>query len=645
MKKNDWAIIISVLLYSLLFYKQSAGINFLLFNMAIVGILLYRDVSLLKSKVWLAVALGALVSSFFIFMYGSALAIVANLFSLFILSAISINTKTSFITGIFLTICSVGLSFMHIFLDWIKRKSSIITETSHRPLYVKLFLIIIPFLITILFFIFYQSANPLFYEFTKDINFDFISIGWIFFTLSGLLLMYGFFHNRRIHKIVELDSSASLNLTPELASRNNFFNNLMRIDTEYISGIVLFSMLNVLLLMVNVLDLNYLWLDGTLPKGIKHKEFVHDGIGTLITSIVVAIFIILFYFRGELNYYKDNKWIRIMAYIWIIQNAFMIFSTAYRNDMYIEESGLSYKKIGVYVYLLLTLIGLTTTFIKVWKLKTNWYLFRVNAVVCYFFLVLSCVFNWDVIITNFNIKKYTEENKELEKYLLLDLSFKNLPQLLSLSDSVASKDDYKARDYYYHLRGVYFKNFKSGLHIKLYKFLEEYQELEWQSLCFEKKRVYRELFVKKDQIQYLNLNGTYLQSLKPLGIYNNLHVLKFNGNYLKELNELKLFPVLERLDLSSNRIDTLTKFPSLKKLRELNLAENKIKDITPLSNLANLEVLNLSGNNHIVSYAPLLALNNLKHLTIGRITPDGLNTLKRTFPNVKIDANVDKEDY
>ena len=78
MKKNDWAIIISVLLYSILFYDQSAGINFLFFNISIVALLLYRDLSLLKSKAWLSVAAGTLISAFFIFMYGSALAIWAK---------------------------------------------------------------------------------------------------------------------------------------------------------------------------------------------------------------------------------------------------------------------------------------------------------------------------------------------------------------------------------------------------------------------------------------------------------------------------------------------------------------------------------------------------------------------------------------
>ncbi|MDQ3045978.1 MAG: DUF4173 domain-containing protein [Bacteroidota bacterium] len=640
MKKNDWALIISVLLYSILFYEQFAGINFLLFNAALVALLIYRNSSLLKSKIWISVAVGALISSTCIYFYGSALAIVANLFSLFILSALSIDPRTSFLTSIFLTICSVGSSIVFIILDWVSRKSRQVADTYKQPFYVKLFLIIIPFLIALIFFFFYQNSNPLFYEFTKDINLDFISWAWIFFTIGGLLLMYGFFHNRYIKGISDQDVNAELNLSPEIASRKNFLNGIMRIDTEGLSAMILFFMLNLLLLLLNVLDLNFLWFDGQLPQGMKHKEFVHDGIGTLITSIVVAILIILFYFRGELNYYKSSKWLRVLAFIWIAQNAFMIFSTAYRNNMYIDESGLSYKKIGVYVYLLLALIGLISTFIKIAKLKTNWYLFRVNASAYYFALVISCIFNWDVIITDFNIKKYTEEKKDLEKYLLVDLSFKNIPQLLALPDSIAAKDDLKARDYYYSLRGVYFNSFIGGRSNKIYQFLENYNKLEWPSSCKEKTRVYNYLFDNHTSITSLKFENLFIRTLKPVSIFNELSVLKSANGNLNDLSELKMFPMLRELDLSSNQLDTIIDFPRLSQLRVLDLSNNNITDIRPLMYLNNLEVLNISGYTRVLSYSPLFGMKKLKHLTVGQISEEELSKLKILLPNVKVNATT-----
>ncbi len=647
MKKNDWAIIISVFVYGGLFYDQDAGINFLLFNLLLVGLLVYRRSDLIKSKLWLSVAIGAIASSFFIFMYGSALAIWANLFSLFILAALSINPNTSFLTGIFLTLCSVGSSCVFMFIDWVNRKSKQISGVYQRPFYVKLFLFLIPFLIAILFFFFYQTSNPLFYNFTKDINLDFISIWWMLFTFGGLLLLYGFFHNHIMPSVYEIDEKASLNLTPEIASRKNFLNGLMRIDNENLSGIILFAMLNSLLLILNVLDINYFLFDGTLPEGVDHKGFVHDGIGTLITSIIVAICIILFYFRGELNFHKQNKWLKIMALLWILQNVFMIFSTSYRNNLYIEESGISYKKIGVYVYLILSFIGLATTFIKVVRLKTNWYLFRVNAAVYYYFLVFACFFNWDIIITNFNIKKCVVEHKKLEKYLLLDLSYKNLPQLLTLPDSTANSDDYDARDYYNFSRGTYYYDFKSGLSNKLLDFMKEYKQMEWPSYCSEKTRTYNDILAIKNEVDSLEFQyNYYLESLMPLEPFDNLRSFKILGSSLKDLSELKLFPKLEVLKLTNAEVDTLDKLPSFKSLKELDLSGNSIVDLGPISKLKTIEVLNISGEyNRITSYAPLLELKKLKKLTIGRITPEGLEVLQKTFPAVTIEANIVSVNY
>ncbi|CAN5476887.1 hypothetical protein BH10BAC1_BH10BAC1_14070 [soil metagenome] len=639
MKKNDWAIIISVLVYGTLFYDQTAGINFLLFNIMLVGLLLNRRMDLIKSKVWLSVAVGAIASSFFIFMYGSALAIWANLFSLFILSALSINPNTSFLTSIFLTICSVGSSCVFMFIDWVKRKSKQVAGVYQRPFYVKLFLFTIPFLIAILFFFFYQTSNPLFYDFTKNINLDFISIGWIFFTLAGLLLLYGFFYNNIMPSFYEMDSKVTLNLTAEIASRKNFFNSLMRIDNENLSGIILFVMLNSLLLILNMLDANYFLFNGKLPEGVNHKGFVHDGIGTLIMSIIVAIVIILFYFRGNLNFYKQSKWLKIMALLWIAQNAFMIFSTAYRNNLYIEESGISYKKIGVYVYLILALIGLATTFIKVVKLKTNWYLFRTNASMYYYFIVFACFFNWDVIITNFNIKKYTDEHKKLEKYLLIDLSYKNLPQLLSLPDSAANSDDSEARDYYNFSRGTYYYDYKTGLSSKLYNFMKEYKQMEWQSYCSEKTRTFNDLVALKDKVQAVNFQYNYFLSLEPLTLFDNLRSFTISNGSMQNLSELKRFPKLEKLTITSSGLDTLDELPAFKSLRELDLSGNSITDLHPLEKIKSIEVLNISGDyNRIKSYAPLLALKKLKVLRLGIVSPEGIETLKHTFPNVKIET-------
>ncbi|MCE3279050.1 MAG: hypothetical protein K0S44_1241 [Bacteroidetes bacterium] len=615
MKKNDWLLLISVLFYSLLFYKQTSGLNFLLFNSVIVAGLASRDQSLIKNKIWISVAAGAMISSFFIFMYGSALAIIANITSLAILSVISISPAVSFLTSIFVSACAIGSSCVVMFLDMVKRRKNKIVQGYKRSALTKLLLIAIPLMITIVFFLMYQSSNPLFYNFTKDINLDFISFQWIFFTFGGLLLMYGLFNNSRLNYFVKADENTPLDLTPHIAENSGWFRNMMRIDTENLSGIILFVLLNLLLLILNLLDLNHLCFNGGLPEGVTHKAFVHDAIGTLILSIIFAIIIILFYFRGRLNYYENNRSVKILAYTWIIQNVFMVLSAAYRNHLYISESGLSYKKIGVYVYLLLCIIGLVITFVKLYKLKTNWYMFRTNASAAYYLLILFCIPNWDVIITDYNINKCLKQDKKLEKYFLADLSFKNIPQLLALPEDLASTNDYHARDYYFSSRNVYFRDFNSALDQKLYRFLDEYQKADWQSYCVEKERVFTEVMAMKKDIREMDLSSSGMRTLQPIFLLSDIKDLSFSNNFYDSLEELSSFPQLEKLDISNNYIKSISGFPFNSKLKELDISHNSIIDFERLTQCPSLISLSLSANN-VVNVSSVPKLEKLRTLDL-----------------------------
>lgn len=602
MKKNDWLLLVSVLLYSYLFYEQSAGINFLLFNIALVVGLLIKNPASLKEKSWLAAAVGSLISSACIMYYSSPLAILANIFSLGLLSVFSFSPQTSIFTSLFMTLCSTGSSCVFMFIDWSsRRKKNKAEEKNKRPAYVTLLMILFVVIITILFFVMYQSSNPLFKEFTKNINLDFISFPWIFFTLGGLLLVYGFYYNRHVGPLTNWDEKATSNLTEDKANADGFLNKLFKLDTEHLTGAILFVVLNLMLLLLNGLDIMYLWVDGKLPEGMKHKEFVHDGVGSLIASLIFAIIIMLYYFRGRLNYHSKNKTLKMLAYVWIAQNIFMIISTAYRNNMYIEESGISYKKIGLYVYLMLCLIGLVTTYIKISKNKSNMYLVRVNPWCYYTVLIASCLINWDVIITDFNLNKAFKENKKLEKYYLADLSFKNIPQLLVLPDSVKNYDDYEARDYYYSLRGTYFSSFKIALDKKLFNFMKDMQHPDWQSWCAEKSRVYNEVLALNDQkqIKKLDLSSEgYILTLEPIKTISNLENINMSNNSFKKLDEFAFFPHLKVLALKSNQIDSLDKLPVLNELEDLDLAENQISSgLSKLKNVPNIKALNLDGAN------------------------------------------------
>src|SRR5690606_15228132 len=117
----------------------------------------------------------------------------------------------------------------------------------------------------------------------------------------------------------------------------------------------------------------------------------------------------------------------------IVSNALLILSAITKNSEYIMNFGLTYKRIGVYIFLTLSLIGLALTFVKIQQRKTN--LFSVSKMLWVFgatFIIMSWInFSW--VVTRYNIAlNKTEDIEYLQslnynKQILYD-HFKDAPE-------------------------------------------------------------------------------------------------------------------------------------------------------------------------------------------------------------------------
>jgi hypothetical protein len=476
MKRNDFILLCLVTCYSYLFYHQSTGINFFIFSLLICVALIFKKPDSYRNFSWKIAASGVLISGFFTFWHGHTLAAVANIISLSILSGLTFHSGSSIIIAGMNSLYSMIVSFFMKTFDYL---ASEISNTQQRNqssmIHKKVLAIGIPILITIIFFFLYRSANAAFYEITEKINFDFINTEWIVFTFTGLLILYGVFNQKTIDFITNADKNASNTLFKNKLREHSktFIGKLLNQENELLSGILMLTLLNILLLSVNIIDIRYLWGGIKLPEGLSYSEYVHKGIGMIIFSILSAIAIILFYFRGHLNFHKQNKMLKITACIWIVQNIFMLVSTSYRNQLYIEEYSLTYKRIGVYVYLLLTFTGLVITYFKIYFKKSNWFLFRKNASVFYCFLIFSTLVNWDNLITNYNLK----HSANPDYIYLLNLDFHNIPLILkSQPDRFISADS------------EYIKQMSMN---KTIIFEDDYHQSDWQSMSYSKYRVHK----------------------------------------------------------------------------------------------------------------------------------------------------------
>jgi len=616
MKKNDLILLTAVLSYSILFYKQLPGINFLLFTIILVSGLCIKNRSLLWSRQWLIAACYTLISSFCVFLYGNTLSFISTIISLGFLSALSFNAQTSLLVGLLGSLYSILSSPVFMMIDGIKRKAVNVSAGSAGGSFMRLVFTGIAIVIASVFFFIYKLSNPVFNDFTKNISLDFISIQWIFFTIGGLFLVYPVFYHKAIHILLakDINSGNVLNSTEDNEGAFRFIS----IENETYFGVVLLALLNFIIVFVNGLDISYTWIKHTWPAGMTYAEYLHQGTGTLIFSIILAISIILFCFRGRINFYQKNKWIKMLALIWVVQNVILVISTGLKDYQYIETFGLTYKRIGIYIYLTLCVVGLLSTFIKVQGSKNNWFLFRVNGWAFFTVLVFSSVFNWDTIITNYNVVKIRRGSIDVN--YLVDLSDNNLPALLKLNkDSIPVVCDSLGEIY-----GSWVTDPQTLIHHKLYDFLKkERQYSDWRSFCLSDHNAMLEIneIDKNGNLSRLELGGTNIDSLRPLESLLNLKELNISRCGISDFTPLRSFHKLEKLNVSAcSLIDTM-EFPVLPGLKQLNLSDNNIANLYFLKGDTSLESLDIKGySSTVLSTLPLLP--HLENLTISLINDD-----------------------
>lgn len=608
MKKNDWIFLLSIVLYSILFWKEMPGLNVFIFSGILLAGQVLIDPRILKIRSWLLAAAGTMCAAFCVFYYGNLLSISATFFSLLITSYFAFNQRGSVLVGVLSTVVSMLASVGFMVLRVLERQKARGASEGGKAMK-RLLIVICALIVVLVFFFMYRDSSVLFLNLTKKINFDWISIGWIGFTILGALVVYGFYFHNGVGN--EWDGKKPTNLDP--GKEPTWTDRLMSIDSERFSGIVLLSLLNIMLLVVNGLDFAFIFGgDGNLPQGASCMEYVHQGVGTLIFSIVLAMFIILFYFRGRMNFAENGKALRILALVWIVQNALMLFSTAWRNEVYVLVFGLTYKRIGVYVYLVLTLIGLLVTAWKVQGKKTNIFLVRMNSWLFYGVWVIACFVNWDGLIVQNNLNTGLKPDLEY----LNSLSDHALPGLV----------DYNVK---HPQESAATERLTLDISEHAYVFLNKQKHLrmenKWPSYVFKADRNYRELKERKTfgKATRLNLWNCHMKSIYYFPGFENIIAFEAGNNELTNVGELGKFPNLQIVTLAGN---------------------HELVSLAGLENARKLEYLDLAGTD-ISDFTPLLKMKNLKRINIDRMSEEWQAKLKAANPSLELTVNYDSNSF
>ncbi len=455
-----------------LFWDEQQGVNLFIFSTALMG-----STALIYPKAWhhryvQLVGLGTFLAAILVVFHHSGTAKVVHHLSLLVLIGLVHAPMLRSIThAIFQAIYSYAHGIASLFYD-IKHH---IFGTRQLPKYVRFIqLTIIPIIILGLFAIIFALANPRFGAGLDELIsvlgtiLMHFSLPKIFFLLLGLFITIGALYPSIWKSGLAFDAKQvnQLQRTRRFHKKSWSFLDLKK---EYQVGILTLGLVNLLLLINNVLDFDWIWLNFTYASTTDVTQFVHEGTYLLILSILLSIGIMLYFFRGNLNFYPNGRWLRYLSYAWIVQNGFLTCSVALRNFHYIDFYGLAYKRIGVFFFLALVLFGLITLLFKIRDKMSAYYLFRVNSWAVYVVALFLAMVNWDVFIARYNFRHYAQTGW-LDRGFLLNLSDKALPVILEhYEDMVAPSKDGSTH------------NVPSLIRQKVDQYQHTWEDLSWKS--------------------------------------------------------------------------------------------------------------------------------------------------------------------
>ena len=440
------AVGIGALLFNLIFWNEKQGLNVLLFDLFIGGMLFQFNTTSFKTRSVQLLASGLLVVDVLLIWHNSLITKTIHVLLFSAVVGLAQQTQLRFLVMAGLT---YGLNIFSVPVNALKSVLDLPILRGQQEARRGLKSVWLSVLIVPIFFLIYFVANPKFAELSSNaftylanlLSFD-INLERFYFFVFGFLVVGGtiWSHNLPVFKSIEDNLSDDLSDNSTLKNSENpeetpteeaVKAHAADLQNTHKNAQNLLITLNVLLGINNILDIQNVWFyNNALLSATELKQFVHAGTYVLIFGIALAIFVLLVLFRGVLNFVKNAQILKGLAYVWLIQNAVLALSVGMRNWRYIDAYGLAYKRIGVFIFLLLVLFSLGFIYLKIKEKRTLFFFITRSAWTLYGVLLLACFVNWDAFISTYNLTTATKSGLVDARFLLQDVSDKNLRILM-----------------------------------------------------------------------------------------------------------------------------------------------------------------------------------------------------------------------
>jgi Domain of unknown function (DUF4173) len=413
MKKIHFILVCSILFIPL-FYNESVGVNLAIFGLVLTGLICYYFQDQFTDRSHLVLVITSVLSCIAFDWYGDFVSFLALTMSVLFLQFKTQEKKLKMIQVfplVFLNaFASLGRIFM--FSQWLPQRKINNNFAKKLVAYV-----MIPAVFLMLFFVVYSFGSDHFSSLFTDYTLDIDIVQIILISILGFYISFSFWNYWVPEVCYDKNSMLDNEFSNADQIRNQNTFSFLDLDFERKSGEITLLLLNVMLL-IFIVTYNYEQFFEVIQTS-QLSAATHERVNAVIFSILMAVGVILFYFKGGFNFDEKAINLKRLAKFWLVLNGILIVSTIIKNSEYVSFFGLTYKRLGVYAFLILAIIGLVYAFLKIKNQKTNAYLF--NQMIWYFYgTVLLCSFvNWGNLITTYNISV----NKGVEPRFLSNLNF------------------------------------------------------------------------------------------------------------------------------------------------------------------------------------------------------------------------------
>jgi hypothetical protein len=262
-----------------------------------------------------------------------------------------------------------------------------------------------PLGVTFVFLLIFQAANPLLNKWMAEFWNDFFNslfnfgdflpgIDRVFFWLMSLIIIGVYLGPSGPSKT----NDQGEDLSPDESEADK---------SEITTGtlILTLTLLNLLFLFYNYLDVRYLWLESTLPNGMGMAQYARTGAFWLTIALAMTSLVLGYMFRGKHNFTPQTATLRKLSWVWAAQNFVLALATYRRLTVYVHYNGLTFWRIVGIFGVTMVMIGLVIVIIKIKHKKNFLWMLRRQLIVLFMGVAILFITPTEYIAKTYNTSR------------------------------------------------------------------------------------------------------------------------------------------------------------------------------------------------------------------------------------------------